>query len=78
MGDYWVTVCAACLCASCWHGEFMCQQSRDADTAERRASELRTLKREHRHHYSRKKLREVTGCEPIAATPPTATPGEPT
>lgn len=29
-----VTVCDECLCASCWHGEFMCQQATDAGTVE--------------------------------------------
>jgi hypothetical protein len=62
--DYPVTVCAACLCASCWHGEFMCQRSRSADVTTRKASELVALGREHPSCFSREKIREVTGADP--------------
>jgi hypothetical protein len=27
-----ITVCDACLCASCWHGEFMCEEAQTAGT----------------------------------------------
>ena len=30
--DKIVEVCSECLQASCWHGEFMCFESRDAGT----------------------------------------------
>lgn len=56
-----VTVCSACLCASCWHGEFYCAQAQTASTVEKPVSELRRLNREHRSHYSVKKVREVCG-----------------
>jgi hypothetical protein len=63
-GDYLVTVCAECLTASCWHGEFMCQRARGANITHRRASELRALDREHPDHFSVEKLREVCGAHP--------------
>jgi hypothetical protein len=56
-----VTVCAACLCASCWHGDFMCDEAKDADITTRTVSQLRKLRREHPSHYSVKKIREVCG-----------------
>lgn len=62
--DYLVTVCAECLMASCWHGEFMCQRAVDAGITHRRASELRALGREHPSHFSLEKLREVYGSSP--------------
>lgn len=30
--DYYVTVCAECLRASCWHDAFPCEKSRTART----------------------------------------------
>jgi hypothetical protein len=59
--DYMVTVCAACRCASCWHGEFYCEASRSAGLVAARASELRSERREHTDHFSRQKLFDVTG-----------------
>lgn len=60
--DYYVTVCAACRCASCWHGAFMCQSSRGASTVDVRASELRAEHREHPSYFSVARLREVCGA----------------
>ena len=57
--DYPVTVCAACLTASCWHGEFYCQEYKTASTTIRMASELRRMGYEHPSHFSKKKLREI-------------------
>ena len=59
--DYYVTVCSACRCASCWHAEFMCQANRHAGTVEVLASELRREDREHPRYFSVSKLREVCG-----------------
>lgn len=56
-----ITVCAECLCASCWHGEFMCEGSGDAGTVEKTAAELRKLNREHPHHFSRQNVERVCG-----------------
>lgn len=49
--DYPVTVCAACLQASCWLGIFMCEQARGAGTVEKTVAELRDLKREHPSYW---------------------------
>lgn len=59
--DYWVTVCAACRCASCWHAEFFCASARTASTTEAKASLLRDEDREHPSNYSVDKIREVCG-----------------
>lgn len=63
--DWEVTVCAECLTASCWHGEFMCDRSRHANVKSMRASELNVLQLEHPSNYSRQKIRLVTGEPPI-------------
>jgi hypothetical protein len=47
-----VTVCSACLQASCWRGIFMCEQSRTAGTTQRRVAELRELNREHPSYWA--------------------------
>lgn len=65
--DYFVTVCDACRCASCWHGEFMCQESMTAGTVDVLASVLRAEGREHPGCFSVEKLMEVCGsvrCAP--------------
>ncbi len=61
MDDRKITVCAECLTASCWHGEFMCDRSRNAGITTRLASELDALGREHPGNYSVEKIREVCG-----------------
>lgn len=65
--DYYVTVCSACRCASCWHGVFLCGASRNAGTVEVRASELLQDDREHPSYFSAAKLREVCGNVRYAA-----------
>ncbi len=60
-GDRLVTVCAACWCASCWHGEFMCSDAGGASTLRVPVRQLRRLKREHSSHYSAAKVRRVCG-----------------
>lgn len=67
--DYMVTVCASCLTASCWHGEFMCEKARYANITMLTASKLRELDREHPDHFSPEKLLSVTGSVPRAASP---------
>lgn len=62
MHDYLVTVCSKCRTASCWHGEFMCEQSRDAGTVDVLASVLRSEEREHPDNYSIAKLTAVSGA----------------
>lgn len=51
-GDDWmVTVCAACLTASCWHGGAPCEGSATAGTLEMNAVALVRLGREHPDHW---------------------------
>lgn len=57
-----VTVCEACLTASCWHGEFMCQRSGSAGTTTRTVAELDALDREHPSNYSVETVRNVCGA----------------
>ncbi len=38
--DRRVTVCDKCLCACCWHGEFMCDDARNAGTVDKTIREL--------------------------------------
>lgn len=59
--DYWVTVCAHCLTASCWHGSFLCQKFETAGVVEKKASELDLLNKEHPSHYSVSRLTKVCG-----------------
>jgi hypothetical protein len=42
-----VTVCASCLQASCWQGEFYCDNYKTANVVEKTVAELRELNREH-------------------------------
>ena len=42
-----ITVCSACLQASCWQGEFTCRECKGAGTVEKTLDELRALDREH-------------------------------
>lgn len=56
-----ITVCDACLTASCWHGTFMCQKSDEAGTTTRTVAELDQLGREHPSHYGAQREREVCG-----------------
>lgn len=67
--DYPVTVCDACLQASCWHGEFMCERSRGAGTTVLMASQLRALDLEHPSNFSPSKIARVHGCFPAARAP---------
>jgi hypothetical protein len=43
--DDLITVCAECLQASCWHGEFMCENAENADITQKTVKELRELKK---------------------------------
>lgn len=41
-----IAVCDKCLCASCWAGIYMCEESRGAGVIKVAVAELRKLKRE--------------------------------
>lgn len=51
--DYKVTVCAECLRACCWQGEFMCEAARNAGTVVKTVGELRAGKYGEREDYWR-------------------------
>lgn len=38
--DRMVTVCDKCLCACCWHGEFMCDEAKSAGTVDKSIRDL--------------------------------------
>jgi hypothetical protein len=56
-----VTVCSRCLTASCWHGEYMCNDARDAGVVQKTRGELDALRLEHPDNYSDAKLLAVCG-----------------
>ncbi len=49
--DRTVTVCGACLQASCWQGEFYCDDYKTAGTVEKTVAELRALNLEHPSYW---------------------------
>lgn len=49
-----VTVCAACLRASCWQGKFYCDEYRAASTTEKTVSDLMVLGLEHASYWEPK------------------------
>lgn len=51
--DKMVTVCAECLCASCWQGVFLCQKSRDANIVSLPIKALRAMGREHEEYWNK-------------------------
>lgn len=53
-----ITVCDKCLCASCWQGVFMCDETRGASTTEKTVDELRKLDLEHPCYWG--KSEEIT------------------
>lgn len=56
-----IMVCSSCLCARCWHGEFMCQTARTAGTKIMTEAKLGRLGREHHSNWSDQKLLDVYG-----------------
>lgn len=46
-----ITVCSACLQASCWQGEFYCDEARSAGTVEKTRKELEALALEHPDYW---------------------------
>lgn len=54
--DKLITVCDACLCAACWHGEWLCERSRSAGTVKKTVADLEELHREHPDQWRRQAL----------------------
>ncbi|MCG8417611.1 MAG: hypothetical protein MJE77_06660 [Proteobacteria bacterium] len=53
-----ITVCSACLRASCWHGEFYCDEYKEAGTVEKSIEDLRALDLEHESYWTREEDNE--------------------
>ncbi len=49
-----ITVCAACLRASCWQGEFYCDDYREASTLQKTKKELKKLGYENAEYWKDK------------------------
>jgi hypothetical protein len=54
--DRLVTVCSACLCASCWQAVFFCQGFRVGSSKRMTVGELRALERESPSYWSPERL----------------------
>lgn len=59
--DAKVLVCDACLKASCWYGEFMCQESAGAGLKILTVGDLRKLNLEHEDYWSDETLIKIYG-----------------
>lgn len=46
-----ITVCASCLTAACWQGEFYCQEFKTANITDLPVKRLRKMAREHPHYW---------------------------
>ena len=56
-----IEVCALCGCASCWYGEFLCNESKHAGTKLKTVKELRLLGLEHEENWSDEKMLKIYG-----------------
>ena len=60
-GDEKVLVCASCLRAACWYGEFMCDDAVGANLKILQVRDLRKLGREHEDFWTDEKMIEQYG-----------------
>lgn len=51
--EEWIVVCDACGRASCWAGEFMCDESENAGTVTKPVRYLLSQRKEHCDHINR-------------------------
>lgn len=63
--DWTITVCAACSRATCWQGEFYCEDYRTAGTKEITIAEARRLNRENPTYW----LKDDLVMQQLAAHP---------
>ena len=56
-----IEVCAECGTASCWYGEFMCNDSRDAGLIKKTVKELRETHLENEENWSDEKMEKIYG-----------------
>ena len=59
-----IEVCDKCKRASCWYGEFMCDEAQNAGTIKLPISKLREFNYEDASYWSDEKLKEVYGVIP--------------
>lgn len=59
--DKIIQVCAECETASCWYGEFMCNDSMDAGLIFKTVKELRIKHLENEEDWSDEKMKEIYG-----------------
>ena len=57
--EHLIHVCDNCLCATCWHGDLMCDHARSAGETVKTVAELRELGIEDESHWIHQE--EVTG-----------------
>jgi len=58
-----IEVCDSCGCASCWHGEFMCDGSQTASTMLKTVAVLDKMGIENKEHYSKERLFKIYGVD---------------
>src|SRR5574338_265036 len=56
-----ITVCSECLQASCWQGEFYCDDYKTAGTKRLTIRELRKLDREHESYWDAARIARIEG-----------------
>lgn len=56
-----IQICSECERSSCWHGEFMCENSINANLILKTVGELNELKLEDVHHYSIINITKIFG-----------------
>jgi hypothetical protein len=56
-----IEVCSSCLTASCWYGEFLCEESKNSYTELKTVADLRKLKLENEENWSDKKMTLIYG-----------------
>lgn len=56
-----IQVCDKCLTASCWYGEFMCDEARHACLTVMTIQDLRRLNLEHEENWSDEKMERIYG-----------------
>lgn len=55
-----VTVCASCFMASCWQGQFMCEDARTSSAVDKNLSELKSMGLESAHYW-REETQQLKG-----------------
>ena len=56
-----IQVCTECGTSCCWHGDFMCYESKFAGLELKTAKELDDKNLEDKHHYSVEMIKKVFG-----------------